>query len=144
MSENRKIRALVFDDDKGLRTFLSRVLERRGYEVIAFEDPSHCSLHVDEKCACSHDELCADLIISDIKMLQVDGLTFIKSLLGKGCKISPANILIISGFVTDAILKETKEIGIETFQKPFTFDKINVWLNEREKNVDLGIGLAKL
>ncbi len=41
-----KLRALVFEDEQGLRDVLVRILKRRGYEVVAFEHPGLCPVHI--------------------------------------------------------------------------------------------------
>lgn len=38
----RKKRAVVYDDDPVMRSALTRILERRGYEVVASPEPEIC------------------------------------------------------------------------------------------------------
>ena len=134
---NRKIRALVFEDDEGIRRILERVLERKNYEVFSFADPSFCPLYSDSECICASSQICSDVILSDIKMLKVDGLTFVKEQIEKGCKVHIDNIAMISGYWTDSLLKEARELKLKIFYKPFSIAIIDKWLGECSKNIDI-------
>lgn len=134
---SRKIRVLVFEDDKGIQFLFKKILETRGYEIIGFLDPSACPLHEHEECRCSGDVVCTDIIISDIKMPHVDGISFIKGQLEKGCCISPANILVVSGYWTEDLRKDADEMGVCVMRKPFGFGEIEEWLIGCENRLDL-------
>jgi CheY-like chemotaxis protein len=133
----RKIRVLVFEDDRIVRDLLRRLLEMRNYEVHTYEDPSICPLHGLEACECSAHNFCADIIISDIQMPNIDGLTFIKSQLEKGCKVAPSHIALISGYWVEKYRSEADRLGLTTMQKPFQISALDEWLDECENNIDL-------
>lgn len=140
----RKMRVLVFDDEEIIRQLMTSILQRRGYEVFTFEDPTQSPMHEREDCLCETDCRCADVIISDIKMPNMSGINFLQSQMDKGCKISHNNMLIISGFLDGKTLHKAAEMGITTMRKPFSFSLINEWLDECEKSVDLTVSLADL
>lgn len=137
----RKIRVLVFEDDSFVRDLLRRLLEMRNYEVHTYEDPSICPLHGLVACECSNQGLCADIIISDIQMPNIDGLTFIKSQLEKGCQVDPSRIALISGYWVEKYRAEADRLGITTMQKPFQISTLDEWLDKCENNIDLNKGL---
>lgn len=63
---------LVVDDDRTLRTVLTRYLENRGYQV------DQVSSGADALVACSQDP--PDLVVSDVVMPEMDGLEFCRRL----------------------------------------------------------------
>jgi DNA-binding response OmpR family regulator len=138
----RKVRVLVFEDDPAVRTMLEYILSERGYEVFSFSDPTTCPLHGKEECTCTSGYNCADMIISDIKMPYLNGLSFILSQIKKGCTISPSNIAMISGFWTPECNRIALELGVKKIQKPFTVSCLDNWLDEREKTLDLSSKLV--
>ena len=133
---SKQIRVLVFDDEVTILKLLRYVLEARGYEVFTFLDPSFCPLHCQDSCKCGDSCCCADIIISDIRMFSVDGLSFIKNQIEKGCKVKPSNIAILSGYWIPEVAEEMSPLGIKGFQKPFFIDELEKWLDECEKNID--------
>jgi YesN/AraC family two-component response regulator len=131
----RKIRVLIFDDDEPIRVMLSRLMKMRGYDYMAFEDPSVCPLYNRDKCSCNTDETCADIIISDIKMPMVNGMDFIEQQLGKACRIGEPNIALISGFWSAELKGRAAKFKIKTFMKPFSISDLEEWLDECETRV---------
>jgi two-component system chemotaxis sensor kinase CheA len=125
-----KIRALVFEDDGTLRYVVKCVLDGRGYEVMAFENPAACPLLKAHECRCDSDEMCADIIVSDVDMPQLSGLEFVKAQKEKGCKI--VNIGLMSGHWSEEQLKQARELGCKTFEKPLDIAEFNHWLDECE------------
>lgn len=133
---SRKLRVLVFEDDAIIRHIIERILKIRGYEVFAYDNPTKCPLNDVKDCGCSSKSNCADMIISDIKMPHVDGLSFIQNMLEKGCNIHPENICVISGFWSKECLRTATLLGVKQIYKPFTMDYLNNWLDEREKGIN--------
>jgi DNA-binding NtrC family response regulator len=81
--DNRKVRILVVDDSKESREVCQRVLRKEGYEVQGVDNGKKAL-----------DELKAtrfDLIITDLKMPEVDGI----SLLKKAKEIYPEIFVIV-------------------------------------------------
>jgi DNA-binding NtrC family response regulator len=129
-----KIRAFIFDDEPDIRKLYKTLLETRGYEVIAFEDPSLFSFYNQGRCPCNQDEVCADLIITDISMTKVNGIEFIKSHKSNGCKVT--DIIVISGYANQETQKKIKALGCKFLQKPFMIEDLFEILDEFESNID--------
>jgi CheY-like chemotaxis protein len=129
-----KIRALIFDDSYILRDLLRHVFEKRGYEVFTFEDPAPCALHQIGRCLCNSDQLCTDIIISDINMYTVSGLELVDELIKNGCKVK--NIALMSGSWLDFHRFYARKLGCKMFNKPFAIGEIVNWLQECEKRTD--------
>ena len=128
-----KIRALIFDDEEIILRLLKTVLMGRGYEVLSYHNPSTCPVHLENVC-CDEDQVCADIIITDIKMPVVDGLTFLEKQKSKGCKVP--NIGVISGYWSPDAKERAANLECKTFQKPFTLGQLEDWLDECEKNIE--------
>ncbi len=123
-------RALVFDDEPDIRQMFHLLLECCGYEVHSFEDPSdYCKLDSDG-CPLAGSVCCADVLISDLKMPRVDGLSFMQAIAAKHCRI-PARALM-SGYWTPSSLELAHQLGCHTFAKPMKVDTIFNWLAECE------------
>jgi DNA-binding NtrC family response regulator len=133
-----KIRALVFEDEPNLRELLVRILERRGYEVFAFEHPDLCPLHNTDTCV----EACADLMISDLRMPNMSGLDFLEKQTRLGCKVR--NVALMSGAWDLSEINRAHELGYSVFNKPFSVKDLSAWLEECEKTVEPGRVLSDI
>jgi len=128
-----RIRTVIFDDNPGIRMGLWGVCDRRGHEVFTFPDPGICPLHVMRRCPCPAGTVCADIIISDIDMPQVNGLDFIEELHTKNC-VAP-HFLLISGEWSDADHARAVRLGCRLFTKPIHMEELNAWLEKIEPMV---------
>jgi len=129
-----KARALVFDDEPGIRTLLSTILSNRGYEVHAFPQPRSCPLLLESGCPCPPGHTCADIILTDISMPGMTGLEFIRNQMKHGCKVR--NRAAISGSWSGSDLERAVQLGCKTFNKPFLIADIEGWLDDCEKRMD--------
>jgi DNA-binding response OmpR family regulator len=125
-----RLRAIVFDDEPLMRQLLWAVFDQRGYEVFSFPDPGVCPLHVAERCPCPGGTVCADVIISDLQMPDVNGLDSLESLIGKGCQ--RPHFAMTSGQWTETTASRARQIGCRLFAKPFHINDIIQWLGEVE------------
>ena len=123
------VRVFVFDADTGTQQLLRGVLENRGYNVKTFSEPKLC-----ERCACSPDETCVDIIISDNQMSSCSGLKFARHQLSRDCKV--AQLALISEDWTAADLKEADALACQTFSKPIDQVALGKWLDRHEKTLD--------
>jgi CheY-like chemotaxis protein len=125
-----RIRAVIFDDEPLMRELLEAVCEMRGYEVFAFPRPDMFPLYAVNRCPCPSGTVCADIVISDLRMPNVNGLDFLDGLMGKGCR-NP-HYALISGHWTEAAVSRAKQLGCKVFSKPFDIRDITQWLEEVE------------
>jgi two-component system, NtrC family, response regulator PilR len=100
---------LVVDDERSMRDFLKILLSREGYEV-ALASSGENAFDTLQKTS-------FDLVITDIKMKDVDGLEVLK----KTKEISPESIVIlISAFATaETAVQAMKEGAYDYIPKPF-------------------------
>ena len=124
----RKLRIILFEDDKNIRTMLKLLFEKHECEILTFEDPSLSQIYQSNDCQCNANEVCADIMITDIDMPHVSGLDFIEGEVEKGCKIK--NFAIISGFMTNKNIKYAENLGVTIFYKPTFFFEISEWIDK--------------
>ncbi len=90
-----KIRAIVLEDDESIRTLITLILKKRGYQVLTYSEPGACPLYLKHDWACTLEHSCGDIIITDIDMPNISGLDFFENLLNHGCKVN--NFMLMSG-----------------------------------------------
>jgi CheY-like chemotaxis protein/HPt (histidine-containing phosphotransfer) domain-containing protein len=103
------IEIFVVDDEEVIVDLIAEPLEENGYIVKKFYDGKEVLEVIDTHVP--------DLIISDIKMPIVDGISMVKELTIQGYKIP---VVFVSGFVTkQAILNGLQSGAIYFIEKPF-------------------------
>ncbi|MCM1322233.1 MAG: response regulator [Bacteroides sp.] len=107
---------LVADDSVSIRKSVSFILEQEGYEVIEAEDGLD-GLEKAKKDSCQ-------LVITDINMPNMDGITFIKELRATAAyKFTP--IIALTTESQDAKMQEGRAAGATGWiVKPFTAEKL--------------------
>jgi excisionase family DNA binding protein len=111
---DRRARILVVDDEAGIRELLSKTLALAEYEV----DLAPGGQEALERLRGFH----YDLLITDLKMPGVDGLTLIR----EAHRFLPQlPIIIITGFSTEASAIEAINLGVNGYlTKPFRVPKV--------------------
>jgi two-component system chemotaxis response regulator CheY len=84
----RRTRILVVDDASLVRLYYRRILEAAGYEI----DEAINGVEALEKLL----ETAPDLLIVDINMPQMDGITFVRTLRSKELPVSGVPVLVTS------------------------------------------------
>jgi len=109
-----RYKILVADDQELMRTILVRFIQRAGYEVIAAQNGEEAiDLYRLERPA---------LVISDIQMPKMNGLTLLREIkrLDAG-----AFVILISGFGSEEVLLQALRGGaINFFKKPFKVEEV--------------------
>ncbi|MBW1787005.1 MAG: sigma-54-dependent Fis family transcriptional regulator [Deltaproteobacteria bacterium] len=112
--DNTKGRILVVDDEQIALKNLRRILEKAGYEVSTFTNPLRALKRLEE--------YSYDLIISDLKMPYLDGL----SLLNQAKHLAPRiEVILITGYASiDGAIQATREGAFHYLAKPFLPDQV--------------------
>ena len=118
-------RALIFEDEEEIRKILWRFFNMRRYEVFSYPYPGICPLSSTEKCPCSGDEMCADVILSDLYMPIEKGINFLEQQIKKGCKCK--HFALMSGDFSEGDESEAELLSIKIFIKPFKLKEITKW-----------------
>jgi len=109
LSGKNKHSILVVDDERSMREFLEILLGREGYEVTLASSGENAFEVLEQKKF--------DLVVTDIKMKDIDGLEVLK----KTKELSPESIVvIISAFATaETAVQAMKEGAYDYIPKPF-------------------------
>lgn len=129
-----KLRVLVFDDDPAVCAILRLLLERHGCEVMTYTNPSLCPLVVAGRCQCGPGEWCADLVIADLEMPEMNGLELVNRLGENGCRVP--RVVLISGTWSSQDVAATRQNDCHFISKPFTVGTLYQWVDECAQSLD--------
>ena len=87
----RKRRAVVIDDKVISVHSLNNYLSTRNYEVISYTRPVVCPIRDEKGNLCNTDYPCADVIITDFRMLVINGLDLFQEQSKRGCMLTREN-----------------------------------------------------
>ena len=133
----RKPRALIYDDDVNVLDMLKAFLTRRGYEVLAFNEPIICPIYEKMAACCEKVYPCADITITDFNMPRMNGIQLLKFQSQRNCKIDVRNKAIISAHLADENLEVIRTLGCSFIHKPFRLSELSDWLDLCANRIDL-------
>jgi len=136
-SGTRKRRVVLYDDEDVVLRVLTTFFEMRGYEVLAYHEPSSCPLYAEAADRCENLAPCSDLIVTDYDMPRMSGLELLRLQAQRGCRLTAQNKAVVSGHISDAALGEVRALGCAFFAKPFRLGQLGAWVNDCEQRMDL-------
>ena len=105
---------LVVDDDQQMRTALKEAISRIGYDAVCAENPLEAMKTLENTSVA--------MIVTDMKMPKMDGLTFMKEIRKRSSNLP---VLVITGFATvENAVEVMKEGACDYLMKPFSFDSL--------------------
>ena len=111
-----KQRILVVDDEQSMREFLSIMLSREGYQVELASDGQHACQLIDKTVY--------DLILSDIRMPNLDGLSLLARVKEQG---TDTTVIMMTAFsTTEQAVEAMKQGAYDYLTKPFKNDEIRL------------------
>src|SRR5438477_12411314 len=127
-------KVLIVDDEPGLRQSLGLLLSDAGYDVAAESDGKRAL----ERALAER----FDLILSDVRMPQMDGLAFLRAYRARG---GAALVIMMSAYGgEEAALAAMKEGAYDYIPKPFRPDEVVLTLRKAEEREQLGRTIATL
>ena len=107
---------LIVDDEQGMRQLLSLVFGRAGHKVRAAESGRRALEMLREEPA--------DLIISDVKMPDMDGIQLLRAVREF---LPDVSVIMMTAFATVETAREAFKLGADDFiQKPFDVDELKL------------------
>ncbi|MEC4678463.1 MAG: sigma-54 dependent transcriptional regulator [Nitrospirota bacterium] len=107
---------LIVDNEKSMRDFLSIVLKKEGYDCLTAEDGLNALSLIEKEGA--------DLVITDIKMPKMDGLSLLKNL--KLSSPETATVMMTAFASTETAIEAMKEGAYDYLTKPFQIDEVKL------------------
>ena len=109
---------MVVEDDPDLRHLVSEVLTRSGYDVRVAEDGLQALMQID---ADNHE---LDLLIVDIMMPQLDGLSLVRALKGRA-ETRRIPVIFVTAKSDPGSIAQGVNVGAKFYiTKPFTLDAL--------------------
>jgi two-component system response regulator PilR (NtrC family) len=111
---------LVVDDDRSMREFLEIMLSREGYQVEVADSGERACRMLDKRAY--------DLVVTDIRMKDVDGIEVLKK-----AKLSATEtmVILISAFATaETAVEAMKQGAYDYIPKPFKVDEFKKIIRE--------------
>ena len=124
---------VLVDDDPLVLHALGSLFRRKGHAVLTYGNPLECPIYTSTSCPCCPDSKCPDVIISDVDMPDVTGLTFVEAVFNRKCKCKHVALLSGQGIV-DEDMKRLAKHGIRFFTKPLDFAEFEAWVMLRERS----------
>lgn len=110
---------LVAEDDDEMRALMTRALRRDGYEVLAAHDGSALFAAVRASRSAGREP---DLVVSDVRMPNLDGLELVLRLRDEGCEVP---VVLVSAFADAPTIERAKRLGVaHVLSKPFDLDDL--------------------
>ena len=101
MTEKRKVRVVLADDEAHVRLYVKTVLKSMGCEVVGEASNGEEALALFE-------QLSPDLVLLDINMPVMDGITALKALRAKSDKVA---IVMLTSLASADVVEQTLEAG---------------------------------
>jgi len=121
------MRVLIVDDDAGLRQSLALLLQEAGYEAVGEGDPEQALGRAGAESF--------DLILCDVKMPKMDGVTFLRRYRTDG---GQALLIMMSAYGSeDSALAAMREGAYDYLHKPFRPDEVTMTLRKAEEREKL-------
>lgn len=113
-------RILCVDDEPELLSMYQDFLGKEGYEIKTAQNGFDCG--------CVLFEFQPDLIILDLAMPEMNGLTAIEYLMSGPHK--EVKILVVSGIISDEEISYLEERNIPWLEKPINMDALKTFISE--------------
>ncbi len=119
-SEGEKLQVMILDDEPIVGKRLQPALTKAGFEVEFFLNPREALARLDEK------EF--DIVVTDLKMEEVDGIQVLENILAK-CENT--RVILITGYATVEVAREALVKGAFDFiAKPFKPKDLRAVINK--------------
>lgn len=117
----QRARILVVDDDPDMREILVAALTGEGYEVVEASSGAEAASRIEQLSAHEWTNNPVDLLLTDVRMPDVDGLALTRKLRGTRW---PIPVVMISAYPSRALRAEISALHAVLLPKPFRIDSL--------------------
>lgn len=107
---------LIIDDERGMREFLSIMLQKEGHDVTSAGGGKEALEYIAQKTY--------DIVITDIRMPQITGIDVLKTV--KECSPETVVIMVTAYASTDTAVEAMKQGAYDYITKPFKIEEIKL------------------
>ena len=130
---NEKLELLLLDDEPIVGKRLKPALEKIGCSVEVFENPHSAIQRIDEKLF--------DIVVSDIRMDDIDGIQVLDHVMKKS---QHTKVILITGYAMMSLAREAMEKGAFDFiAKPFQPDDLRAVIAKAAKALGSSVNFEK-
>ena len=132
IEKGEKLNIMILDDEPIVGKRLKPALTKAGFDVEVFLNPREALARLDEK------EF--DIVVTDLKMKEVDGIQVLENILSR-CKST--RVILITGYATVEVAREALVKGAFDFiAKPFKPNALRTVINKAALSLGhKGVGL---
>ncbi len=138
----RRIKVLIYDDDPFVKDLFFDLLSADTYEMQFFDSAVVCPVYESIVDTCDDVPACADVIMADYALPRMTGTELLRRQAERGCRIAAKNKAIMSGYLPSYFAEDLVRLGCSFLQKPLSFPKLFVWLNECSTRIDFSRPVA--
>ncbi len=136
-----KGRILAVDDDSNIRTLLQDFLTREGYAITCQSSAVEALKLLREQTHNTSDQP-FDLVISDIKMAQMDGMQFLATLKEEMPELP---VILITGHASiDTAIEATRKGAFHYLVKPFKLSEVSLHVERALEKRSLSLDIQRL
>jgi len=126
--------AYVFDEDVAIRELLWKAFKPRGYLIRCYPRFGACPDTFRSELDCKSSHACGEFILASIDFPSISRFDFIEDqIIKKGCHVR--NIGLMSRTWSNTDLIQAQDLGCKAFQKPFSIEEINSWIDDCARKV---------
>jgi CheY-like chemotaxis protein len=120
LSGDRKLRVMIVDDEPIVGKRLTPALEKHGFEVESFLNPSEALVRLKEQAF--------DIVVTDFRMEELDGIQVLTQIM-ESCPNT--RVILITGYATVEVAREALVKGAFDFiAKPFKPKELRAVINK--------------
>lgn len=138
--KHEKARILAVDDDREMRTLLHDFLGKEGYSVTSLSSAVEALQLIRERVAQGTEPF--DLVISDIKMAQMDGMQFLSTLKSE---IPELPVILVTGHGSiDTAIEAMRKGAFHYLVKPFKLSEVSINVERAIEKRTLSLDVQRL
>lgn len=123
---------LVIAPEDGARENILEHLEQMNFNPISISDPFVCQALKPGDKKCSAQSPCAEILLVDNDLAEIDGLSILAKQKKNGCQINPDHKALMVKSISGVNLGQIGLVGCHLIEKPVNVNNLGLWLAKVE------------